>query len=231
MQQLLFGGWKIMKDGFLCICCRRRKGNNEAHIREEYIGICSHCQDRLSNLPKGAVFAGDEYVSSVFSVFGYKGIIRNAIKRYKFGGQWRYSKIFVMIMYDYLKDLGLAKDFDFMTMIPLSRKRLWERGYNQTELLAKPLAELLEIPFLANTVHKKKNTRPQSASRGRVARFLNVKGVYIADRKRVKGKNILLVDDVYTSGATMKSCAKELIEAGAENIVGITLARVLKKDV
>ena len=215
----------------MCICCKRRKGRNEKYIAEKYIGICRDCENRLERIPFGNVFKGNDYVSSLFSVFYYKGLIRDAIRRYKFLGQWRYGKIFTMLLYEYLKDLHLEEKFDLVTMIPISRKRFIERGYNQTEFLAKPLADMLGIDFNGNCIFKKRHNETQSSVGRSAQRYENVRDVYLADAAKVKGKSILLVDDVFTSGATMKSCAKELIEKGAECVVGITLAKTVNKHV
>ncbi len=217
-----------MEERFICICCQRKKEKTAAFLREEYIGICRECNEKLQYIAKDAVFCGNENLQSIFSVFYYKGIIRNAISRYKFSGQRRYGKIFSLLMYDYLKDLELQKNFDLITMIPISKKRLWERGYNQSEDLAKALSEMLGIPFEKNCVFKKIDNKKQSLERNRLDRIANVENVYIADAKKVRGKSILLLDDIFTSGATMKSCAKELVEKGAECVSGIALAKVVR---
>lgn len=221
----------MVENRFVCICCKRRKGRGEAYIAEKYIGICRSCESKLERIAPGAVFKGNDDINSLFSVFYYKGLIRNALMNYKFFGQWRYGKIFTMLMYDYLKDLHLEDNFDLVTMVPISRKRFLERGYNQTEFLAEPLADMLGIPFDGNCIFKKRHNKTQS-SVGRIAqRYENVRDAYLADVKKVKGRNILLVDDVFTSGATMKSCAKELVEKGAKSVVGITLAKTVNKHV
>lgn len=194
-------------------------------MTERYLGLCAECNEKIEYIPQGGVFKGGESLTSLFSVCYYTGNIRSAIKQYKFYGQSRYSKIFVEMMYKYLKNLNLHKEFDLVTMIPLSRKRLRERGYNQTELLAKPLAEKLGIEFNGSCVFKKRNNKVQSYAKSAAERRLNVKDAYIADFSKIKGKNILLIDDVYTTGSTMQECARELKSKGAENVLGITLAK------
>ena len=218
-----------MDNGFICICCKRRKNHKESVISESYLGLCRSCNDRISYFPESAIFKGSNSLSSLFSVVEYKGVVAGAIRRYKFCGQQRYSKIFVGMMYEYFKNIGLEREYDLVTMVPLSRKRLYERGYCQTELLAKPLAEKLGIEFKNNCVFKYRNNKAQSSTRDLIERKSNVKDVYIADAEKIKGKNIILVDDVYTTGATMEECAKELKSKGAENVLGITLAKVVRK--
>ena len=216
-----------MDNGFICICCKRRKSQKEG-IREKYIGICDSCNEKICYMPENSVFKGSENLSSLYAVLGYKGIIKRAIRDYKFHGQQRYGKIFVELLYQYFKNMNLDKEYDLVTMIPLSRKRWLERGYNQSELLAKSLAEKLGIEFKNNCVFKYRNNKAQSTTKGLAERRKNVKDVYIADSEKLIGRNIILIDDVYTTGNTMEECAKELKDKGAKNVLGIALAKVVK---
>ena len=131
-------------------------------------------------------------------------------------------------MYEYFKNMNLDKEYDLVTMVPISRKRWIERGYNQSEFLAKPLADKLGIEFKNNCIFKYRNNKAQSSTKGISERRKNVKNVYIADYEKLSGKNIILMDDVYTTGSTMEECAKELRAKGAENVLGIVLAKVVK---
>ena len=230
MDCILFRLDEKMDNGFICICCKRRTSYKESVISEKYLGLCKGCNDKISYFPDGTVFKGSDNLSSLFSVVEYKGVIGSAIRRYKFSGQQRYSKIFVEMMYEYFKGMGLEREYDLMTMVPLSRKRLLERGYCQTELLAKPLAEKLGIEFRNNCIFKNRNNKAQSTTRDLPERKINVKDVYIANAEKIKGKNIILVDDVYTTGSTMEECAKELKNKGAKNVLGITLAKAVRKE-
>lgn len=167
-------------------------------------------------------------MDSLFVPLYYRNPIKSAITRFKFASQTRYAKIFCEILYDFLKDWELEKEFDFLTAVPISRKRLYERGYSQTELLAEPLAAKLGIEYVRNCVYKKKHNPRQSALIEKSFRFENVKDVYLADKCKVEGKDILLLDDIYTSGATMNSCAAELKMRGAKTVVGIALAAAMR---
>ena len=73
-----------MDNGFICICCRRRKGYSEAIIAEKYIGICKNCNEKIFYMPDDAVFMGSENVSSLYAVLRYDGIIKRALRDYKF---------------------------------------------------------------------------------------------------------------------------------------------------
>lgn len=215
----------FMEDRFLCIFCDRRHFNTEAYFREKYLGVCRECNERLPRISKDGIFPGTHSTDALFSVFSYKGLLKRSLIRYKFQGQRRYSKVYVELMYEFLKDLKLNEDFNLMTSVPLSRKRFYERGFNQTELLAQPLAAKLGIPFSPNCVFKTRNTKKQSTVRSFSQKRENVRDAYLADRPKIDGKNILLVDDIFTTGSTIESCSKELLDKGAEHITIITLAK------
>jgi len=117
---------------------------------------------------------------------------------------------------------------DFILIpVPLDKKRLRWRGFNQAEELSKELAKFLKIPLIQNSraITKGKETIPQVKLTDE-ARKENVRGAFlIKDRQLVKNRNILLVDDVYTSGSTMEEAARVLRIAGAKEIIGIVVAR------
>ncbi|MCX6759718.1 MAG: ComF family protein [Candidatus Nealsonbacteria bacterium] len=115
---------------------------------------------------------------------------------------------------------------DFILIpVPLDKKRLRWRGFNQAEELSKELAKFLKIPSIPNSLTKIKETFPQIKLSDK-ERKENVRGVFlIKDRELIKNKNILLVDDVYTTGATMEECAIVLKKAGAKDIIGVVVAR------
>ncbi len=122
--------------------------------------------------------------------------------------------------------------------VPLTKKKLKKRGFNQSEEIAKELAENLparigyaegvaggKIPLLLDCLAKEKETPPQMEL-SKEARLENIKGVFeIKNPEKIKDKKILLVDDVYTTGATMEECAKVLKKAGAQEVWGIVVAR------
>ncbi len=113
------------------------------------------------------------------------------------------------------------KDF-VIVPVPLSKRRLRWRGFNQAEEIAKHLSKKLQIPLLNNLLFKKKKTKIQSQL-SKKERKQNLKNTFSCSRK-IKRK-ILLIDDVYTTGSTMNECAKKLKQAKAKQIIGITVAR------
>lgn len=110
--------------------------------------------------------------------------------------------------------------------IPLSEDRQRERGYNQAGLIARPAAQLLGLDYLPLGLHRSRHTRSQ-VGLTIVERERNVKKAFQADPGLVSAKNILLVDDVCTTGATLTDAARALSEAGAKSVYAFTVARAL----
>ena len=110
--------------------------------------------------------------------------------------------------------------------VPLGKKRLKERGYNQVGLVARPLAINIGMEYLPRAVQKTRDTRSQvglSASQ----RQENVKNAYQADPLAVNSKSVLLMDDVATTGSTISACTESLLLAGAKEVYVLTIARAL----
>ncbi|GHV31546.1 hypothetical protein FACS18949_00270 [Clostridia bacterium] len=142
--------------------------------------------------------------------FMYRGVVAKALKGLKFHNRLGCVRYFARAIYDFLPD----KDFDAVTCVPLSARRGFKRGYNQSELLARDLAKLLGVPF-KRTLRRARHSAAQSLSDDE-ARRENVAGAYRALRGlRAEGVSVLLVDDIITTGATIGECAKVLEAAGA----------------
>ena len=114
---------------------------------------------------------------------------------------------------------------DMVSCIPLSRKRMHDRGYNQAELLAKEISKKVGVEYLP-TLKKIRHNTAQSTIKDSKQRAANVIGAYrVVDAEKVKGKYILLVDDVVTTGSTVSECARILKKSGAKAVYCVTLAR------
>jgi ComF family protein len=120
-------------------------------------------------------------------------------------------------------------DFDLVVPVPLSRRRLAERGYNQAAMLAFPLSLLLETKYRPGALRKIVETRTQ-VGLNIAERNTNMKNAFKANPVIVSGKSILLIDDVMTTGATLNECARALLQAGAVKVNALTLARTKIND-
>jgi competence protein ComFC len=113
---------------------------------------------------------------------------------------------------------------DLVTCVPLNKVRQAERGYNQSMLLARPLALIHQLPFSPRCLQRIRNTASQVTMTA-VERRANLLGAFRADPALVKGKTILVVDDIATTGSTLQACALALQDAGARAVYGLTAAR------
>ena len=124
---------------------------------------------------------------------------------------------------DYMKAYPIPGDV--LVPVPLHKSRIKERGYNQSNLLVKKLSNLTRLPTIQNSLVKHSKSFPQARSANVDERKKNVSGVFSVRDEQLKGKAVILVDDVSTSGATMDACAGVLKEAGALSVWGLTVAR------
>jgi ComF family protein len=116
---------------------------------------------------------------------------------------------------------------DLVVPIPLGNQRLRERGYNQAALLARPFALALGLPYRPHALKRVRETRTQ-VGLSITQRQKNVEGAFKADPDIVTGKSVILVDDVMTTGATLDEAGRVLQQAGANRIVGLSLAKAVK---
>ena len=114
---------------------------------------------------------------------------------------------------------------DTIIPIPLGDKRLIERGYNQVGIFAYPLSLNLKVKYSPRALRRIRETKPQ-VGLSAADRKINVRNAFQANRDFVFGKNILLVDDVATTGSTLSSAADAIMNAGAKKVVALTCARV-----
>ena len=151
--------------------------------------------------------------------------MRDAILRFKFNGKSNYAGAFAQIMSEYIENNLDCGDISVVSWVPLSRMRMRKRGYNQAQLLAEGIAKRLELPS-APCLVKIKNNTAQSKTTSAEQRRRNVAGAYkVCDPEFVKGKNILLIDDVVTTGSTLSECSRMLQLSGVNKVYSASIAR------
>ena len=150
--------------------------------------------------------------------------VQNALHTLKYRRNMGIGDALGRQMADFIRDLGLI--VDVLIPVPLGKKRLKERGYNQVALVAQPLAFELGMPYAPHGLWKSRETRSQ-VGLNVAQRSENVSKAYQAEVKVVNGKSILLMDDVATTGSTIQSSAEALLSAGAREVYAITIARAL----
>ena len=186
--------------------------------------VCNDCEKEIKTCSKTQILHIDEnHESLCVSAFEYKDKIRDAILRFKFKNCKNYGEPFAEYMAMVLEENVDLKKYDYITSVPLSKQRKRERGYNQSEIIAYKVSELLDIPYM-NVLSKVKDNIPQHNLR-KEEREQNVKGVYVvANKDNVKNKNILLFDDIITTGNTMIECSLVLYQSDANRVDCFALA-------
>ena len=153
------------------------------------------------------------------------GTLPALIRRHKYGLDQAAGRALAEYLGDRLPIS--SSDYDLVVPVPLHWRRLWWRGFNQAAILAEEIARRLQLPLDAASFARKRSTTSQTA-RHHDERLRNVRRAFVVlDAKRIRGRRILLIDDVMTTGATVNECARTLIAGGAASVDVFTLARVL----
>lgn len=201
-----------------CVFCRNL-------LKDDQNGLCSKCQGNLPWILGQAAEQKPEFISLCVSPLWYQGNVRESIHRYKFSNHSGYADFYGRLIAQCVHD-HLENSFDLITWVPLSARSMRIRGYDQAMLLAQAVSRELEEQTAIKTLHKIRNTKAQSSLKDDAARKANVLGSYeICAPNAIKGKRILLIDDVVTTGSTLSECARVLLTHGAADVVGATLAR------
>lgn len=149
--------------------------------------------------------------------------MRQAIHQLKYRNIRALAAPLVQLLNDYLMTNPMPGEV--LVPVPLHRKRLRERGYNQSSLLARELGKLTNLPVVDNCLIRQRFALPQARTSTVKERQSNVAEAFICCDHRLRGKQVLLIDDVATSGATLDACAAALKAAGVPSVWGLVLAR------
>jgi ComF family protein len=198
---------KPLQAEFFCRACRTPFVDD--YPLDEY-DLCTVCREGLANF------------DAAYSFGSYEGTLQQLIHFFK------YAKVETLgqpLSRFLLQALPLEANFDLIIAMPMHWRKRWERGFNQAELLAAPVARRYGLP-LANNLRRARYTRSQ-AGLTESGRRENLRGSFRLHRpEQIKGKRILLIDDVFTTGSTLRAAAAILKSAGAAHVAALTLARV-----
>lgn len=169
--------------------------------------------------------AGKCELDLIRSACVYDDASRSAMLPFKHGGRIKYARFMSRAMIWALRDTDI--DADVVMPVPLASRRLFKRGYNQATLLSRPIARALGVPMDLDSVRRK--YRPDMGHKNARQRMENIRGVFsVINPDRIRGRKILLVDDVMTTGATFSEMRRVLIRAGASAVYGVTFCRVVR---
>ena len=224
-----------------CVVCGIVLSNNER------IRICSECLSRISfvkapicsccGLPFvnyegtdhlcGECTSSKQYFSVARSVGKFEEPLLDVIHQFKYKGKIAVGGTLGRLMAEFEYDSFSIEGYSLILPVPLHQGRLKERGFNQSVILAREIAMKysihLDFGILKRTIH----TKPQTGL-GKKQRSMNVKGAFeVTDRGRIDGERVVLIDDVYTTGSTVRECARVLVKNGVEEVAVLTLARAV----
>lgn len=201
--------------------------------------ICDTCREKLKPIYDPRCFccskplqkAEQEYCKDCkktrqfqqgLGIFPYSTLLQNSLFQLKYGKRQEYGSFYGEFAAYYSREKIEKWGIDIIIPIPLHPRRLEKRGYNQAGIIAEALGKQLEISVEEKILKRQKNTKPQKELNHQ-ERQKNMKNAFVV-RKKLNGENILLVDDIYTTGSTIEEAAKELKRAGAEKIFFLTVA-------
>jgi len=162
-------------------------------------------------------------IDGIRSPFQFDGVMHQAIYQLKYGNIRALAAPLARMLQEYLTANPVPGET--LVPVPLHRKRLRERGYNQSGLLAKELSKLTNLPLVDDHLIRQRHTPPQAKTPTVDERRSNVTDAFTCRDQRLRDKQVLLIDDVSTSGATLNACAAALKAAGAASVWGLVLAR------
>lgn len=197
--------------------------------RIEKDSLCKNCELMLTkyeiNCIKDYTQDKTKYFDYLFCALKYENIVRDKIISYKFGEKSYLYKTFAKIIIKNKKIYSILKLYDIIIPVPMYKSREAVRGYNQSTLIAKEIAKNMELKYYKNILIKTKNTKVQSTLK-KSERLTNIKNAFLVQKNEIiKDKKIVLLDDIYTTGSTVNECSKVLKQAGAEEILVLTIAK------
>lgn len=212
----------LKSGGDLCPACAAAWPSLES----PYCSVCARpfVSSEGSSRVCGDCLREPKVCARVIAAGVYRGVLHDLIVRFKYRGQERYSGFFGAKMAEVLVAVP-DSSYDVIVPAPLHPARLRERGYNQSHLLAREVGKALRLPVIPRALKKVRKTPPQ-ADLPAEERRKNLRGAFeVREAAAVKGKRVLIVDDVYTTGATVETISGLLLRNGAERVEALVLAR------
>ena len=216
----VFPKWCVgcgVEGDFICDSCRQS-------LHRITPPVCPKCgRPQLSEILCSDCISWEAEIDGIRSPFKFDGVIRQAVHELKYRNLRSLAAPLAKILHDYLITEHIP--VEVLVPVPLHRKRLRERGYNQSALLARELGKLVDLPVAGDYLMRRRQSSPQARTSSVEERYNNVAGAFICRDRKLRGKQVLLIDDVCTSGATLDACAASLKEVSAASVWGLVVAR------
>ena len=184
--------------------------------------LCENCFSKIKHFPQQKINPPKNINLMVVCGY-YDGILKKLIRKFKFSKKKSLSSYLVRFVEECIKDKNYFYSADIITSVPLHQTRLKERGFNQSELIAKQLSNFLNLPYDGNILKRIKETSFMY-NLSKSERKKNVKGVFSVSRN-LNGLNILIIDDILTTGATLSEIASEIKKNGANSVYALVVAK------
>lgn len=193
-------------EGHLCKKCGVPTNND----------VCTDCKNRNLSFKKN------------YPILEYDEITKNIIHKFKYFKEKEIGEALALyILEKTSKDI--FKNINILTPVPIHKNRLKKRGFNQAEILCKHISKNIDIPMMKDLLMREKDTKSQNRLTP-IEREKNLKGAFIFNKKyNVKGKNIMIIDDIYTTGRTITECSNILLNNNCKEAYSLTISIVVKK--
>ncbi|MFA5098782.1 MAG: ComF family protein [Candidatus Paceibacterota bacterium] len=218
----------------ICIGCEKRLNDKTdpvcnaclESIKINSAFFCPICKGRLPDVEK-TCHPGSRFILA--SAGNYDDpVLQKIIKSFKYQGIENLAPVLGKLIIKYVKNceskIPQLSNYQ-ITFIPLHKSRERQRGFNQAELIAKSIAEYFNLPLI-KTIKRSKKTEPQAKMKNKEKRLKNISGCFsIPNPDSVKNKNVILIDDVFTTGDTINEAVKILKENGVKKIIALVAAK------
>lgn len=212
-----------------CLFCRKPLGALEkacslceTYIRRINPEICSLCEKTSCSCE-----IQNNYFDALVSAFYYEDEVANAILDLKFHDNLHNAKKLSYYLLEVLEKKNMEEEADLLIPVPLYQKDFFKRGYNQSEELAKHLSKRLKKPMNKEVLIKTRATKKQHHLTAKERKYNLKEAFMVTEPQQIREKTILLIDDVFTTGSTMKECSQILKENGAKKIIALTVAKAV----
>jgi ComF family protein len=210
----------------ICPACKKKLTARERYVCPECISGIKPAEPERLEREFNRKFLHDKLISEFFSMYVFEKdkALQHIIHSFKYEGRYRNAIYMGELLGEKLKEKNGKWNIDYIIPAPLHAVKKAERGYNQAYYIAKGITAASSIPMKDNVIRRKKYTESQTTMDLR-ERKENISGAFVVkNTKAIAGKNILLLDDVITTGSTLTECAKVLLDNGAGKIYAASIA-------